>query len=125
MADRPWRVMDCNREVGAMVRFWLLALLLAAPPGARAAASVCIQSYRIDHTEVPDDSQILFHMRDHSVYQAKIERGCVGLHLDPRGFTYAPNPGTDEICSNLLTIRLNSSGIVCLVGELTRIVPPK
>jgi hypothetical protein len=32
----------------------------------------------------------------------------VGLALDPRGFTYEPIPGNNEICENLLTIRLNT-----------------
>jgi hypothetical protein len=112
--------------VATMTRFWLLAAFLAAVPiTASATAPVCLSAYRIDHTDIPDDSQILFTMRDHSVYQAKMIDKCVGLRLDSRGFTYAPTPGSDEICANLFTIRLNTSGAVCLVGDITRIKPSK
>ncbi len=99
--------------------------LAAAPLRAAPAASVCIASYRIDHTEIPDDGQILFHMRDRSVYQAKIQNGCIGLRDDTRGFTYEPIPGSDEICSNLMTIQLNTTHAVCMVGAITRIKPPR
>jgi hypothetical protein len=43
------------------------------------------------------------------------------LHNDPRGFTYAPIPGSDEICSNLVTIRLNTDGIICELGAFERL----
>jgi len=91
------------------------------PTPSWASPGVCIDSYRIDHTEVPDDSQILFYMRDRSVYQARMQGSCPGLSLDSRGFTYEPIPGNDEICGNLLTIRLNTSHAVCVVGAITQI----
>jgi hypothetical protein len=86
---------------------------------------VCIEAYRIDHTEVPDDSEILFHMLGGSVYRARIQGGCPGLHLDTRGFTYEPIPGSNEICSNLQTIRLNTYQSVCLIGEISLIKPAR
>ena len=94
---------------------------LCAAGAAQAAPPVCVASYRIDHTDVPDDSTILFTMRDHSVYRAHLVNRCVGLALDPRGFTYEPIPGNNEICENLLTIRLNTYGGVCLVGKIEKI----
>jgi hypothetical protein len=97
----------------------VLALAAALPGHAR--AGVCIDSYRIDHTAVPDDGQILFYMRDRSVYQAKMLGSCTGLSNDTRGFTYEPIPGNDEICGNLLTIRLNTSHAVCMVGDIALI----
>ena len=109
-----------------MLKFLLTTALLASLPlRARAEPSTCIQTNRIDHTEVPDDTQILFYMNDHSVYRAKMRSDCVGLSVDTRGFTYEPIPGNNEICSNLLTIRLNTSHAVCLVGEITLIKPAK
>jgi len=97
-------------------------VLLAILAGASAqAAPVCLQAYRIDHTDVPDDSTILFTMLDHSVYRAHIVNHCVGLRNDPRGFTYEPIPGSNEICENLLQIRLNSYGGFCLVGKIEKI----
>ena len=95
--------------------------LAGRPTPAWAAPSACLDSYRIDHTEVPDDGQILFYMRDRSVYQSRIQGGCPGLSIDTRGFTYEPIPGNDEICGNLLTVRLNTTHAVCLVGAITQI----
>jgi hypothetical protein len=96
-----------------------------AAPVAHAAPAVCIDSYRIDHTDIPDDTAILFHMRDHSVYRAQIQGRCVGLSSDNRGFTYEPIPGSNQICANLLTIRLNTSHGICLVGDIVLVKPAK
>ncbi len=82
------------------------------------APSVCIQSFRIDHTEVRDDRTILFYMIDHTVYRNTLQRPCFGLRNATRGFTYAPGPGSDEICSNLETIRVNDDGNICELGVL-------
>jgi hypothetical protein len=103
------------------MKFILAALVILAAAPAHAAPPVCLDSYRIDHTDVPDDSTILFTMRDHSVYRAHLVNRCVGLRLDPRGFTYEPIPGNNQICENLLTIRLNSYGGVCLVGKIEKV----
>ena len=100
-----------------------LGVLLAVT--ARAEAPVCLQGYRIAGTEVPDDNTILFRMRDHSVYRAHMAGRCVGLANDQRGFSYDTNPGTDEICSNLLTIRLNTTHAVCSMGVLERLGPAR
>jgi hypothetical protein len=44
----------------------------------------------------------------------------VGLSLNTRGYSYEPTiPGSNEICSNLWTIRLNDTGQTCLVGDIT------
>ncbi len=106
-----------------MIRHLLfIAMVLAAAPLAHAAPpSICLQSFRIDHTDVKDDHTILFYMIDHSVYRNVIPGGCPGLRNDPRGFTYAPIPGSDEICSNLVTIRLNTDGIICELGAFERL----
>lgn len=96
--------------------------LSGAPPAApQAARPACLAAYQIDHTDVPDDTAILFTMRDHSVYRAAIEGPCVGLARDPGGFTYAPEPGNNEICANLFTIRTNTTHQTCLVGAITRL----
>jgi hypothetical protein len=127
-----WRIIHLQR--GAH-RLKALAMATRAPAVAGVAAMllsgcaatmhgpppVCIESYRIDHTEVPDDSQILFHMNDGSVYRAAIQGNCSGLHIDTRGFTYQPIPGNNEICSNLQTIRLNTYQSVCLIGDISLI----
>jgi hypothetical protein len=104
----------------------VVALSIGRPPAAEAdpAKSVCIPAYQIDHTDTPDDWTILFHMRNHKVWKAALINQCVGLKINSRGFTYTPtDPGSDEICSNLLTIRLNDTGQTCLVGAITPVEP--
>jgi hypothetical protein len=101
------------------------ALALLAPASALAAKSVCIASYQIDHTETPDDHTILFYMHNHKVWKNTLVNDCVGLRINTRGFTYSPtSPGSDELCSNLVTARLNDTGQICLLGEFTPVVPP-
>jgi hypothetical protein len=94
----------------------------ASLPAMAEGKSVCFPSYQIDHTEIPNDQTILFHMRGHKIYKADVINKCVGLSLNSRGFTYSPTiPGSNEICSNLLTIRVNDTGQTCLIGDITLI----
>ncbi len=87
--------------------------------------SICLASYNIDHTDIPDDSNILFTMRDHTVYRNHLDQPCFGLRNDTRGYTYEPTvPGSDEICSNLVIIHLNTFHSVCALGPFTKISPP-
>ncbi|MEJ0049516.1 MAG: hypothetical protein WDN04_28085 [Rhodospirillales bacterium] len=109
-----------------MVKYAVLAALLGGlPAAAQAKANICIDTYRIDHTDAPDDTALLITMRDKSVYRAKVQGGCVGLSNNVDGFTWAPDPGTNDICGNLFTIRLNSTRATCLMGEIEQIKPPK
>ncbi len=105
----------------AAIALPLIATAAAAPP----APPICLSTIRIDHTDVPDDSTILFTMRDGSVYRNHLPSRCTGLSLDTRGFTYAPIPGSDEICSSLVTIRLNTTGAVCILGAFEKIKPAR
>ena len=92
----------------------------ASLPALAEGKSVCFPTYQIDHTAIPNDNTILFHMRGHKIYKADVINKCVGLSINSRGFTYSPTiPGSNEICSNLLTIRLNDTGQTCLIGDIT------
>ncbi len=105
----------------------LLAALtaLAACQPMAPGASVCLASYNIDHTDIPDDHTIIFTMRDHTVWKNTLPFECTGLKLDSRGYTYEPtDPGSDTICSNLVTIHLNTTHNVCQLGAFTRISAP-
>ena len=103
---------------------YLLAALLAlaacqhgAPARTASAAPICLRSYLIYRTDIPDDQTILFTMQDRTVYRNTLTYPCTG-----RGFTYEPtNPATDEICSNLVTIRTNTSHNVCQLGAFTQL----
>jgi hypothetical protein len=103
--------------------FGAVALAVALPAMAD-GKSVCFPSYQIDHTSIPNDQTILFHMRGHKIYKADVINRCVGLSINSRGFTYSPTiPGSNEICSNLLTIRLNDTGQTCLIGDIALVEP--
>ena len=98
--------------------------LTAALPAMADGKSVCFPSYLIDHTSIPNDQTILFHMRGHKIYKADVINKCVGLSINTRGFTYSPTiPGSNEICSNLLTIRVNDTGETCLIGDIALVEP--
>ena len=103
----------------------LLALLLASAPALAAAAAMndtCINDYDILSTERPDDFTILFNMRHHIVYKNTLPSRCFGLRNEAAGFTYQPTvPGTQELCSNQMTIKLNTFGSFCLLGPFVRV----
>jgi hypothetical protein len=108
-----------------MMKYAVLAALLGVVPAAAwATPNVCIDTYRIDHTDAPDDSALLITMRDKSVYRAKVQGGCVGLSNDTGGYTWRPDSGTSDICGKLFTITLNSTHAMCQMGELEMITPP-
>lgn len=98
----------------------------AAAPAA--AKGVCIQTYMIDHTDIPDDSTILFHLRGGKIWKNSLPFPCPDLKFQG-GFQYTTD--IDEICSNLQTIRVIEQGgggprfgAVCQLGEFTPYVPP-
>jgi len=92
----------------------------ASLPALAAGKSVCLPTNQIDHTETPNDQTIMIYMRGHKLYKADLVNKCVGLKFNTRGYTYEPTvPGSNEICSNLWTIRLNDTGQTCLVGDIT------
>ena len=99
-------------------------LVLAMTPLGQ-AKSFCLQAYNIDHTEIKNDSLILFHMRDGSTYANNLPQRCSGLKVATNGFTYAPtDPATDELCDNLGTFRVNDgtgTGPVCMFGPFTKV----
>jgi hypothetical protein len=102
------------------MRVVVVALIaLVAGPGAGLAR--CIQAYRIDHTEVKSDREILFYMNDRTVYANYLPQRCPDLKASPDGVTYAPtDPVSDELCDDLGTFRVNEGGsgpgAVCLWG---------
>jgi hypothetical protein len=119
------------------MRAWPILLLAAAglagcktltAPGSvenAKARPVCLASYQILNTTVPDDRTILFKMRDGSVWKNTLIAPCFGLRLDNLGFTYEPtDPGSDTICSNLVTFHTNTFHSICQLGDFTQVSPP-
>lgn len=90
-------------------------------------ATTCIDTYRIDHTETPDDRSILFVMKNKAVFRAAVANDgvCPGLRNNAYGFTYVTDPGQRQLCGNLWTLRQNFSGAVCLMGDFVQVKPPR
>lgn len=104
-----------------------LAVWVAVSAPCLARASACIDTYRIGHTETPDDRSVLFFMKDRSVFRAVAANGavCPGLRNNSYGFTYVTDPGQRQLCGNLWTLRQNFSGAVCLMGDFEQVKPPR
>lgn len=100
--------------------FW--AVVAHAAPDARDA---CISDRDIDHTEIVNDTTMLFHMRDHRVWKNTLPVRCFGLKNEPGGFSYMPTvSGTEDLCSNQVTIRLNTMRSICQLGNFTPVTRP-
>ena len=96
--------------------------VLASPALALAGNSTCIVDRDIVQTTRPDDQTILFTLRDHSVWKNTLPTRCFGLHNEPDGFTFQPtDPGTGDLCSGQVTIKLNFSKSFCQLGDFTRV----
>jgi hypothetical protein len=85
------------------------------------AAPVCIDTFRVERTNVPDDSHIVFRMVDGSKWKNTLKRPCSGLASNR--FSYEPAAGRD-ICENVQIIRVLEQGNACVLGGFTRIAPP-
>jgi hypothetical protein len=96
------------------MRWLALALALAATPAL--SANTCLRSMDIDHTSVPDARTILFHMKGGRVWKNTLMADCAGLRF--HGFIYDASPN-GEICGNLQTIRVITTGSVCALGPFS------
>ncbi len=76
-------------------------------------SNVCLYTYLIDRTDVPDEGTIVFHMKDGKTWTNKLSGACPGLRF--HGFSYIVR-GNNEICGNLQSIRVLETGSVCALG---------
>jgi hypothetical protein len=92
----------------------------------------CIMASSIRQTEAIDDQNVLFFMRDRSVYRNHLPRKCPGLEREDR-FTYKLD-GTRRLCSiNTITILEDGffgggvgslrEGFTCRLGEFVPLSP--
>jgi hypothetical protein len=90
----------------------------------------CIMASSIRQTEAVDDQNVLFFMRDRSVYRNHLPRKCPGLEREDR-FSYKLE-GTRRLCSiNTITVLEDSffggsglrDGFTCRLGEFVPLSP--
>ena len=82
---------------------------------------ICIQTQFVDHTEIPDDRTIIFHMKGGIVWKNTLPFPCSSLKFEG-GFVYVNS--IPEVCSNQQTIQVLRSGIYCELGQFTPVPPP-
>ncbi len=118
----------------------LVSLLLALPALAQDDEEAafdrtprdCILTSNIRQTEAVDDQNVLFFMRDRTVYRNHLPRKCPGLEREDR-FSYRLE-GTRRLCSiNTITIIEDSpfgagvgglrDGFTCRLGEFVPLSP--
>lgn len=87
-----------------------------------AGNGVCLQTAQIDHTEIVNDSAIVFFMKDGKAYMNAMRISCPSLQME-NAFTFLTD--TPEVCSNSQTIRVKNSGNYCELGQFTPFTPPK
>jgi non-ribosomal peptide synthetase component E (peptide arylation enzyme) len=86
-------------------------------PATALPRNVCLWTYQIDHTSVPDENTIVFHMKGGETWVNKLANRCSGLKF--YGFSYDVR-GPSEICGNQQSIRVLKTGAVCLLGPFTQ-----
>lgn len=102
----------------------LLGVAAQAQPAAKTDAdqkNICINTWQIDHTSVPDARTILFHMRGGKIWKNTLVNDCP--QLKTYGFIYSPTP-PNQICGNMQSIRVIQTGAVCMLGAFTPYTPP-
>jgi hypothetical protein len=116
--------MGSTRNLAALLAFGVLALASCSddpPPadqegGLPAGNGICLSVAQIDHTEVMNDSAIIFVMKDGKTYTNAMPMPCPSLVME-NGFTYLND--VPQVCSNSQTIRVARSGNFCELGQFT------
>jgi hypothetical protein len=81
-----------------------------------AAKPVCLDVDRIDHTEVLNNHQILFHMLGKKVWVNTLAYPCTTLTRE-EGFAW--DSSIPRYCDNIEIIRVIRTGEVCQLGAFT------
>ena len=92
-------------------------LLTLAPPASTLAqdngdvdegGERCIDTRRISSTQIIDNQNILFHMRNRTIYHNELPRSCPGLR---RGKTFSYRTSISRLCSNDFITLLENYGL--------------
>lgn len=95
----------------------------AAPdPTVGAPGPDCLELYQIDHTEIVDDSTILFHMKGKKTYISKLPYRCHGLKFED-GFAYSTS--ISKICGKVDIIKVLRRGNTCALGAFHEYIKPE
>lgn len=99
---------------------WAALLAMGAATVTPAAAgSVCLNTFYIQDSHVVDAKTILFKMKDGTVWRNDLRSSCPGLLF--HGYTY--NVKYTELCDYGQSIRVLTTGEVCMLGNFTKQAP--
>ena len=98
------------------------ALALTAPVQAQnqAAPSMCITPTDIKSTQVRAPRTIVFTMKDGKVFENQLATPCPDLFFHSGG-GWSQKVVGDKLCANAQTIEVVGSGMVCRLGNFTRV----
>ena len=103
-----------KRIYGLAAAFFVLTLVPTASTLAEDEGDVdeggerCIDTRRISSTQIIDKQNILFHMRDRTIYVNELPRSCPGLR---RGKTFSYRTTISRLCSNDFITLLDTFGM--------------
>ena len=102
------------------------ALLLSAALPVKAqngpsgpSSTVCLDPQYILGTQAVNARQILFRMKNGEVWRNDLARPCPDLVSHAGGFSQLVH--VDRICANVQEFEVNATGMVCRLGEFTRV----
>jgi hypothetical protein len=95
--------------------------VVADAQAGQAGNGVCLQTAQIDHTQILNDTAILFFMKGGKIWLNTMSIPCPSLTMED-GFGYVND--VLEVCSNSQTIRVARSGNFCELGQFTPFVAP-
>ena len=107
--------------IGAAAVLFTASAALAQPSYTMQGGNVCLRSYWVDHTKVPNDRTIIFYMKDNKAWITHLKSLCPQLMIN--GFSYVATP-PDDICGGLQAIQVVRSGTVCVMGPFEPYTPP-
>jgi hypothetical protein len=100
-----------------MIAFAVAAIVTTAVPAlAEQSSSSCLPADDVNHTQVLNDHQILFYMRNKKVWLNTLRGRCVSLPIQ-EGFSFSSS--FSEYCPNSETIKVIRTGEVCQLGGFT------
>ncbi|HYM18032.1 MAG TPA: hypothetical protein VEU06_05665 [Micropepsaceae bacterium] len=113
---------------GAVAVIPALLLSAALPVQAQNAPAgpsntVCLDPQYIVGTQAVNARTLLFRMKNGEVWRNDLARPCPDLMSTGSGFTHMVH--NDRICANTQEFEVNATGMVCRLGQFTRVSGPR
>jgi hypothetical protein len=87
------------------------------------SSTVCLDPQYIENTQAVNARTLLFKMKNGEVWRNDLARPCPDLMSTAGGFTHLVH--VNRICANVQEFEVNATGMVCRLGEFTRVSGPR